>query len=298
MKANMTVRMNMNPTCFDCIRRGFLKHLTDCPEPVQKEFLERFTALAKRLGDNLSSPALYYEGRKLLHEYVPDTDPEVYLPIKKAFNDALLAMEDELQARLDSSDSRLELALKLARSGNYLDTSCVKDINYDKLRELIDRTSEEVLDSHALACFRADLEAASSLVYFTDNAGEAVLDKLLIRTLRHLYPALDITVIVRGGLAQSDITLEDAESIGLTKEAHVIGSGVPMPGVQLSYVPDDVLSVIENADVLLAKEQGNLESLGGCGLNIYYLFLCKCHMFTERFRLPQFTGCFLREQEL
>lgn len=298
MKANMQVRLRKEPVCFSCIMDKFLAQLAECGPQTQDEFRRRFTAMADRLDEDTTAPALYFEGRKLLNQYIPDTERQIYEPIKQAYNQALLDMEQKLQNRLDSAADPLELALKLARAGNYLDVACVDNITTDKLQELLDRTSGEALDSRVYGLLRADLENASSLVYFTDNAGEAVLDKLCVRTLKRLYPALTVTVVVRGGFVQSDITLEDAEQIGLMQEARVIGSGTALPGTQLRYVSDEVLKAAEAADVILSKGQGNFEGLVGCGLNVYYLFLCKCHLFTERFSLPQFSGCFLREQEL
>lgn len=48
-------------------------------------------------------------------------------------------------------------------------------------------------------------------------------------------------------------------------------------------------------DVLVSKGQGNFEGLSGCELNIFYLFLCKCDAFIQRFNVPQFTGVMTRE---
>lgn len=295
---NHHLRMGRNRNCYQCVLKGFLKHLAHLDQNVQDEFVARFEDAYENLADESASPALYYEARKILWDYIPNTDAERYEPIKKMFNDAVLAIEDSLQKRVDQSDSPLELAIKTARAGNYLDVGCVKDIQHEKLLELIDQATTDQLDPQTFAHFTTELSNASSMVYLTDNAGEAVLDKILIRTLKRLYPAVELTVIVRGGLAQSDITMEDAEYIGLTKEAHVISSGVAIPGTALPYLSAEARSYIDKADLILAKGQGNFESLCGCGLNIYYVFLCKCPEFTRMFQLPQFSGCFLREYDM
>ncbi len=46
--------------------------------------------------------------------------------------------------------------------------------------------------------FRKGHDSASRLVYLTDNCGEVVLDKLVVKLLKEFYPELAITVIVRG----------------------------------------------------------------------------------------------------
>ena len=48
--------------------------------------------------------------------------------------------------------------------------------------------------------------------------------------------------------------------------------------------------------MIVSKGQGNFETLHGCGLNVYYLFLCKCQWFTQRFGLEQFRGVFVNEK--
>ena len=74
--------------------------------------------------------------------------------------------------------------------------------------------------------------------------------------------------MVRGGLAQSDVTMEDAKAIGLTDLAPVIHTGLGMPGIQISDLPEDVLQVFETSDIIIAKGQGNVETMYSCGLRV------------------------------
>ena len=53
--------------------------------------------------------------------------------------------------------------------------------------------------------------------------------------------------------------------------------------------------VLDHADVILAKGQGNYESLYGQGRHVFYSFLCKCDLFTGRFQVPKLTGIFREE---
>ena len=58
----------------------------------------------------------------------------------------------------------------------------------------------------------------------------------------------------------------------------------------------ELLSVVNQADVILSKGQGDYETLRGCGRNIFYLFLCKCDMFAKEFGVPKMTGMLVREK--
>ena len=48
-------------------------------------------------------------------------------------------------------------------------------------------------------------------------------------------------------------------------------------------------------EVILAKGQGNYESMSGQGWHVFYEFLCKCDLFTSRFNVPRLTGMFVEE---
>jgi uncharacterized protein with ATP-grasp and redox domains len=60
-------------------------------------------------------------------------------------------------------------------------------------------------------------------------------------------------------------------------------------------LPQESRAALDGADVVLAKGQGNYESLSGQGRHIYYSFLCKCDLFTRRFNVPKLTGMFIEE---
>ena len=83
--------------------------------------------------------------------------------------------------------------------------------------------------------------------------------------------------------AVADIRKEKAEDIAQGTEAAIYGDG---------------MDLIENADVLIAKGQGNFETLRFCEKNIYYIFMCKCLMFAERFGVERFSGMLVNDLRL
>ena len=58
----------------------------------------------------------------------------------------------------------------------------------------------------------------------------------------------------------------------------------------LRTVSREAREAIAHADVVIAKGQANYETLYGCGYNIFFIFMCKCMLFMDRFKVPQFTG--------
>ena len=219
-----------------------------------------------------------------------------YSDIKRHFNALMLAREADIQANLDVADDPLRRAVQYAMTGNFIDFAALENVNEDKLNYLLNEAANIPINDTVFNSFRQEILSARRLVYFTDNCGEIVMDKLLIKTIRRFCPALHITVIVRGKPVVNDATMADADQVGLIEVASaVIGNGSGIAGNVLHTLSQDALREIDSADVLIAKGQGNYESLSGCGKNIFYIFMCKCQLFAERFQVPKLTGILTKE---
>ena len=218
-----------------------------------------------------------------------------YPVLKSRYNQYLLANEAIFEEKISASKDVLAECIKYVCAGNYIDTMALDEISDEILDTLLNRVESEEVEPTRLADLKADLANARELVFITDNCGEIVMDKLFIRHVRQLYPELHITVMVRGGLAANDATMEDALEVGFTEEADCVGNGSSLMGTDLSDLSAEALALLNNADIVIAKGQGNFETLHGCGLNVWYLFLCKCEYFTRKFNLPQFTSVLMKE---
>ena len=152
-----------------------------------------------------------------------------------------------------------------------------------KLDAILNNAQAELLDAVEYEQLQTELRAAQRVVYLTDNAGEVVLDQLLLRLLMARYPQISWTVIVRGAPTLNDATLQDAQETGLTALVQVIGNGSALPGTVWTDISPEARQFLIDADVVIAKGQANFETLSGCGLNVYYLLLCKCDYFVRRF---------------
>lgn len=130
-----------------------------------------------------------------------------------------------------------------------------------------------------------------------DNSGEIVFDRLMIEEMKAKYPNLHVTVMVRGAEVSNDATMEDAVYVGMDKVATLVSTGVPVAGAIPEMITEEALLAMKNADVILAKGQGNYESLFGQGYHIFFSFLCKCDMFVKHFGVERFTGMIVEEPD-
>lgn len=223
---------------------------------------------------------------------------DFYATEKASFNKLLLSFESQLMKKIINANDSLLAAIKYAMAGNYIDFGALKNVHEDKLLKILNCIDDNAIAPDLYARFKNELRNASNLVYLADNAGEIVLDKLLVTVLKEQYPNLNIHFIVRGAPILNDVTLQDAQDVGLTNIVDVYSNGTAIPGTCLNHVDTKVKDMIDQADLIVSKGQGNFESLYGCGLNIYYIFLCKCNHFINRFDMKKFQGIFINEESI
>lgn len=274
------------------------KKIRKFPDMARKtEYMQKVMTLLGNPDENACTPSLSADLRKLYREFWGEP-AEDYTTEKKEFNSLMLGLESNIEKNIRFSDDALKTALLYSRIGNYIDFAALSKVDRNTILNLIHRENKDPLDPVEYGHLKEDLSQAARLVYITDNCGEIVLDKLVIKVLKSYYPNLDITVIVRGFPVVNDATMEDALETGLADLVTVIGNGSDAPGTWLPGISKEARKCIEEADVVIAKGQGNFESLHECGLNIYYLFLCKCDWFQQRFHAKPLQGMFLNERRI
>lgn len=291
------MKKRLPPECLDCIIKN---RLSDYPENADAESVIKYKRGAlKIISESDESGAAPVIGRNisLLKEKLFGIRHD-FSAIKKQYNDAILKIENKIYSSVISSPDPFLSALKYSAAGNYIDVSSVKDLNEDVLLSLLKKSADFNISETETNNLRSDILSAQKIAYITDNCGEIILDKILIETIKNLNPDAKITAIVRGKPVANDATEEDALYTGLNKTCSVVGNGTDIPGTYLKEITEDAKNALYNADVIIAKGQGNLETLSLCGLNIYYLFLSKCDYFIKRFSVPRFSPVLVNEKRL
>ncbi len=283
----------MQEECRLCVLDKQLgRHPADADPALIEEYQNAVREITGR--KQLSAPEAVYHIRKV-RERLFDVKEKDFTEIKKHYNALMLSREEAMMEEIHSASDPLRMALQLSMAANYIDFSALRNVNEDDLVQLMGSAGDIPLDENIFRILLSDLADARHLAFLTDNCGEIVADKCLIRILLEMYPSLSASVIVRGAPVANDVTMEDAEQTGLTEICRVMGSGSPIDGTIFEALSDEARDTLNAADVIMAKGQANYETLSGCGLNVYYLFMCKCHLFTRRFNVPRFSGILTRE---
>lgn len=213
---------------------------------------------------------------------------------KEMSNRFALERLDRIRELVRSVPDPLFAALQFAILGNYLDFGALQgQVSFEKLEGMLLEALQMELDRQVYDALCADLAAGKKLVYLTDNAGEIVFDRVLAEEIAAKFPNISITFCVRGGITLNDATREDAAGAGIPFP--VIDNGNRVPGTMVELLGDEARTALEQADVVISKGMGNVETLWGSPYNVYYAFLVKCQKFVACFGKPLMTPMLMRE---
>ncbi len=289
--------LRFNSQCVDCILGKFLNKAPDgTDEATRLSYVRNLLKIIADADNSVSAPEIVARATALKNEMFGYSDD--FAVVKKHFNALMLSKENDVRQIIQNSAEPLETAVKFALLGNYIDFGAMDSVSEIKLAELLSSVEDIVLNQTEFDNFVTDLKSAKRLVYLTDNCGEVVLDKLLIEVITRQFPQMAVNIIVRGQPVLNDATEDDATQVGLNTVADLLSNGTDIAGTCIEKLSSKARTLVENADVIISKGQGNFETLYGCGLNVYYIFLCKCSMFSKRFNVPKFTGMFLNDRRM
>lgn len=288
--------MKLNTRCIACQVNRYEQRLR--PLNNEQDKMKHLNHIFQLILDSHCDDTLAYLNMQIdayLAPIVPNNKD--YKTIKQSYNQKMLALNPWFYEQIATQKDELYASLQLARAGNYIDFGAMDSLSQDKLMELLNNAFEDQLDEIVYQNFINELNHAKTLIYCLDNCGEIVVDTIAIQTIQKQFPHLKVIAMVRGNDVLNDVTMEDARQVGLNQICEVITNDYPMAGIDLNHIQPQTRHILESADVILSKGQGNFESLCGCGLNIYYLLLCKCSLFSERFKMPLYKGVFHAEQK-
>lgn len=242
---------------------------------------------------DVSSPWFNPQVAELLHRHY-GLPLDRFRQEKAESNRFVLERMEDIRSRIVRAEDPVLAGLQFAILGNYLDFSALRgQVSFDKLSDMLDQALNMELDQEVYRTFRRQLEEGKKLLYLTDNAGEIGFDRLFAEEIAKAHPQLEITFCVRGDIAINDATRLDAEAVGIP--FRVIDNGNNIPGTQLDRLGEEARQALAESDVILAKGMANVETMAGCGYNVYYAFLVKCQRFVSRYHKPLLTPMLVRE---
>ncbi|NYT06892.1 MAG: DUF89 family protein [Methanomicrobiales archaeon] len=275
--------MKIDDRCFDCLlsRVGLECRLCGAGREKTRQVQEACAAL---LGELRDAPLLHPQIASAMHRHAY----------------ALLGIPDPF-AELKEESMREAIAVCRKVRG---DLAGFRDF---VLASIIGNTYDYGVKGHTvtgdfLSYFRQEFAAGlviddtvrisrllDRVVYFTDNCGEIVFDRLLLEYLhRH---GSSVTLAVRDAPILNDATLEEARALRLDRFVRTItttGCGCEL-GVRLDCMPEDLSAAMDDCTLIIAKGMANYESLSEyTGLPpVAFLMAVKCEPIAEAVGVPR-----------
>ena len=257
--------------CIPCIIRqclGAVRSVT-ADESIHEQILREVLQSASQMDLCQPPPAMGQFIHRRIRELTGNADP--YREAKERQNRTAMELAAQLKDKVQQSAKPLELAVRLAIAGNAIDLAVKSGLNDSEIRTSILSSLGEPLSGDVQGFARA-VARADSILYLTDNAGEIVFDRLLIEQL----PRDKVTVAVRGAPVINDATMADAKTVGITDLVTVIDNGSDAPGTILDDCSEAFRRRYAKVDLIIAKGQGNYETLRDSAGPLYFLLRVKC----------------------
>lgn len=278
------------PDCMVCITKMGLQVAREVLHNGDKVMLlmKRAMNLDSLTGPavKLTPPEIIVDIWSLITESAGDRDP---LRIaKRDQNEAVLQLYPEIKASILASVDPFSEAVRYAIIGNSIDA--LVDGLEKGATGMVAAFSDRSVDAEQVRILRSRVERDRRILYFADNCGEIVFDRILIEVMKEFLGA-SVTVITKKRPAMNDASLEDARSVGLDTIGEILENGIdkPLAGTILSLASSTVVSLVEQADLLILKGGGDYDTMTeepSIVGKVSYLFQAKCYPYSIAHRVP------------
>ncbi|MCF7918443.1 MAG: ARMT1-like domain-containing protein [Candidatus Cloacimonetes bacterium] len=265
--------MKTNFDCVTCIVRQTLDALRQVTsdEAVIERILRSTLSTAAGIDYSMSPAEIGTILHRKIREETGNQDP--YLEIKNKANKAARGLLPFLRRMVEDSPNPFATAVKYAIAGNVFDFALFTQKDKDVFRKSLGEVHTKELDPFKLYDLRSKIFAAKSILLIGDNAGEVVFDRLLLEQ----FPSTKIYYAVKSKPAINDVLRADAIFAGIDQYAEIISNGNDAAGTVLAQCSPEFMDVFCNVDLVIAKGQGNYETLNNCDREIFFLTQIKCN---------------------
>jgi damage-control phosphatase, subfamily I len=253
-----------------CFINQVIRTLPQVNESLHQDILRDVLRMLSDIDFSVSPPEIAKAVFDVVKKHIGEKD--LYAEEKIKSNRYILNLEDELRQSIADADDSFMTGLQLAIAGNIIDFGAKHDFSDELIHSEIDKALNEQLPGDDIKNLKDAIDNAERILYLGDNAGEIVFDKLFIEQL----PKHKVTFAVRGAPVINDALMADAEMVGMDKIVPVVDNGSAMPGTVWADCSEEFKALFSNADLIIAKGQGNYETLSQVEANIYFLLKAKC----------------------
>jgi uncharacterized protein with ATP-grasp and redox domains len=207
---------------------------------------------------DLTAPDLVEEVWSVLCEFAGNNDP--LKDIKADQNRKALELAPYVRKAIEQSDKPFLEAVKFAITGNQLDVMLDTKTGLKKEAAPDAAISNESINN--ANDLKKRLQETQKVIYFTDNSGEVIFDRILMEQIKAISSA-ELILVARSLPILNDVTASEARSLGLGDVAKIMENGIrePLAGTKLSKTSKEIQDLVREANVIIAKGVGNLDTM-------------------------------------
>ncbi len=274
--------------------RCFLRQADDAAqrlnlsETTRKMMIRAVTEELANTATDVTPPVRASRVHAVVRRISSNSDP--YQEAKRQATEHALGLYQQLKHRIHASDDPLDTAVRLAIAGNIIDLGVAS--HYD-LEESIEHVLHQPLAIDQMARLKQAIADAKEILYLADNAGETVMDRLLIETI-----GKPVTYVVKGSPAVNDATREDAIAAGLDQSCEIIDNGAAILGTLLEQCNEELNQRFVSAELIIAKGMANYESLNGSRTGLFFLLQTKCAVIANHLGVAEKSNVVIEDSPL
>lgn len=268
--------MHTTLDCIPCFVRQALgsSRLVSTDTSLHEQVLREVLKKAADIDMHATPPEMGQTIHRVIRSVMNSKDP--FCSIKKDHNQKALAAYEIWKDKVRTFENPFAQATRLAIAANAMDFGAITSGKIQDIPDMLEAAANAPLVGD-VDQFENEVASTDHILYLADNAGEIVFDRLLIE----LIGPKKVTLAVRGHPVINDVTKEDADMVGLSNMVEVIDNGSDAPGTILKDCSADFQKRFEKAPLVIAKGQGNFETLSHVQKNIVFLLKAKCPVITE-----------------
>lgn len=265
--------MNLELECISCQMQQIIRTVKISGEQKWAEILpDALNMLAENIRRQNMPAVISTRMQKYLSERMKYRDP--YSQIKEKSN---LIAEEVINLIIKEKNSfTLKDLCLLSAAGNLMDFAVIDSLNdcASKIMHVLDRNPplKDVEKLHNL------LSTKEAVLFFPDNSGEIVFDKLLIEYIKSHY---DIKVYIVANTAPifNDVTKEEIVGLGLENCIDgIIEKRPEFMGIDLEYNHNYLKKYFDEKSLVISKGMANYECFSTVRIEVpvIAILLAKC----------------------
>ena len=283
--------MKITTECVPCLIRRIIfeaEQSSDDPEVRAEAVRKACKKLSELYDPDAVSAKVATKVHSVVYDILGDDDP--YSELKNMSNKIARELVPYVEGIVEKSEDSLKTSMLCSIVGNMMDFGIAGGSSSpDDLSEAFDEYFQQGLGYSEYPRLIELIKDSKKVVFFTDNCGEIVFDKILVRELKSFNPDIFLTLVVKGESVLSDATMDDALDLGFDEIVdEILTTGCFAVGVDFDNMPDELSGALDDSDLIICKGMANYEVFSETSYRpIGYLMRTKCDAIADSMGVPQ-----------